>query len=203
MVLFTGPTKDLLTPSLLGYFREAVLVYQDTGQPQQALALYEQTLPIMREVGNRAGEATTLNHMAEVYQAVGQPKQALKLLQQTLPITREVGNRAGEAVMLINMAYLLQSMHRYAEAQAAFEQSISLSQQVVNPAGEVAGLVGLALLLYQRLNHTEEAITQMKQAVSVLVRTGLPQDAGGSTLEDLQRWLQIMQQEGAQGGSSS
>ena len=33
-------------------------VYQATGQPQRALELYEQALPLMREVGDRAGEAT-------------------------------------------------------------------------------------------------------------------------------------------------
>ncbi|MBN1287262.1 MAG: tetratricopeptide repeat protein, partial [Anaerolineae bacterium] len=36
------------------------LVYYATGKPAEALALYEQALPIRREVGDRAGEATTL-----------------------------------------------------------------------------------------------------------------------------------------------
>ena len=72
-------------------------VYQATGQPQRALEVYEQALPMRREVGDRAGEATTLNNMALVYQATGQPQRALELYEQALPLMREVGDRAGEA----------------------------------------------------------------------------------------------------------
>src|SRR5436190_19750503 len=43
------------------------LVYSSEDQAQEALKLYEQALPLMREVGDRAGAATTLNEMAAVY----------------------------------------------------------------------------------------------------------------------------------------
>ena len=79
-------------------------VYYATGQPGRALELYEQALPLMREVGNRAGEAVTLNNMAGVYHATGQPRRALELYEQALLLTREVGDRAGEATTLNNMA---------------------------------------------------------------------------------------------------
>ena len=55
------------------------LVYSATGQPQKALPLYEEALPIRREVGDRAGEATTLNNMAVVYHATGQPRKPYAL----------------------------------------------------------------------------------------------------------------------------
>src|SRR5437588_543680 len=170
------------------------LVYQGIGQPQQALKLYEQALPIRREAGDRAGEATTLSNMAVVYQGIGQPQQALKLYEQALPIMREVGDRAGEAATLNGMAYLYQDMQQYPEARTAFEQSIALEQQVSHRAGEVAGLAGLASLLYQHLGRPQEAITRMEQALEVLLVTGLPQDAAGHTKEDLQQFLNDMRQ---------
>ena len=43
--------------------------YDDLGQRSEALRLYEEALPIRREVGDRAGEATTLNNMAGMYYA--------------------------------------------------------------------------------------------------------------------------------------
>ena len=58
----------------------------------------------MREVGDRAGEAVTLNNMAVVYQCDGAAQRALELYEQALPLTREVGDRAGEAATLNNMA---------------------------------------------------------------------------------------------------
>ncbi|MEM7125641.1 MAG: tetratricopeptide repeat protein, partial [Chloroflexota bacterium] len=98
------------------------LVYDATGKPKEALALYEQALPIMREVGDRAGEATTLNNMAGVYRSTGKPKEALALYEQALPIRREVGDRAGEATTLNNMAGVYRSTGKPKEALALYEQ---------------------------------------------------------------------------------
>src|SRR5207244_3275606 len=72
-------------------------VYRGIGRPQEALTLFEQALPIWREVGDREGEAVTLNNMAVVYENIGRPQEALRLHEQALPIRREVGDRAGEA----------------------------------------------------------------------------------------------------------
>ncbi|MBP1468426.1 tetratricopeptide repeat protein, partial [Candidatus Chloroploca sp. M-50] len=103
--------------------------YQQTGQPQRALALYEQALPLRREVGDRAGEAATLNNMAMVYQRTGQPQRALALCEQALPLTREVGDRAGEAGTLANVAVLLyQSLDRASEAIQSLQQAIGVLQ---------------------------------------------------------------------------
>src|SRR6266481_736891 len=108
----------------------------------------------MGEVDDRAGEAATLNNMAEVYHATGQPRRALELYEQALPLRREVGDRAGEATTLSNMA----------------------------------------LLLSQDLNRQQDAINAMQQAIAVLDETGLPQDAGGHTREELQQDLDALRQ---------
>ena len=42
-----------------------------TGGHGRALDYYEQALPIRREVGDRAGEATTLNNIGRVYDGLG------------------------------------------------------------------------------------------------------------------------------------
>ncbi len=42
------------------------LVYDVWGDRQQALAYYNQALPIVREVGDRGGEAATLNNLGAV-----------------------------------------------------------------------------------------------------------------------------------------
>jgi tetratricopeptide (TPR) repeat protein len=158
------------------------------------LELYEQALPIRREVGDRAGEATTLNNLALVYGAIGQPKRALELYEQALPLRREVGDRAGEVATLINLAYMFQNMQKYDASLEAFEQSITIAREILYPAAEVAGLAGASVLLYQHLNRKQEAVVYMEQAVAILEETGLPQDAAGNTLEELQQYLATMRQ---------
>ena len=73
-------------------------MYDGLGDRQQALDYYQQALPIRREVGDRAGEAATLNNIGLVYDGLGDRQRALDYYQQALPILREVGDRAGEAV---------------------------------------------------------------------------------------------------------
>ncbi len=169
-------------------------LYQRIGKPQEALKLYKQALPIRREVGDRAGEAATLGNMGGLYADTGEHEEALKLYKEALPIMWEVGDRAGEAATLYGIASLNQSMQNYTEAYLAFEQAIAVEQMVFHRAGEIAGLVGLALLLYQHLDRSQEAITKMEQALTVMEATGLSQDASGRTRESLLQYLDTMRQ---------
>src|SRR5215475_11778391 len=63
------------------------------GDPDGALDDFQQALPICREVGDRAGEATTLNNIGMVYDRRGDGDSALRHYEQALPIRREVGDR--------------------------------------------------------------------------------------------------------------
>jgi len=63
------------------------MVLKATGR-RSATELYEQALSIQREIGNRVGEATTLNN-GLVYRLLGQPQRALEIHEQALPIRRD------------------------------------------------------------------------------------------------------------------
>lgn len=67
-------------------------VYRRTGQPKRALELYEQALPLRREVGDRAGEATTLGNMAELlYQDLHRAQDAIAAMLQAIAVLDETG----------------------------------------------------------------------------------------------------------------
>jgi hypothetical protein len=91
------------------------------------LELYEQALPITREVGDRAGEATTLNNMAVIYYQRGEVDQTVKILQQVVEIYRAVGQVAAEAAVLQNLAVVVnEALHDTAGAVHYAEQAIAL-----------------------------------------------------------------------------
>jgi len=54
-------------------------------------------------VGDRAGEAGTLNNIGTVNAHLGQNQKALEYFSQSLPVLREVGDRFGEATTLQNI----------------------------------------------------------------------------------------------------
>ncbi len=73
-----------------GYDLDRISRYND------ALPLYEQSLSISQEIGDRVEEGTTLNNISQIYKARGDYDTALKYLEQSLSISQEIGNRAGE-----------------------------------------------------------------------------------------------------------
>jgi hypothetical protein len=54
-------------------------------------------MPILRAVGDRPGEATTLSNIGMVYDSLGEKQKALDYFNQALPIQRAVGDRSEEA----------------------------------------------------------------------------------------------------------
>jgi len=59
----------------------------ELGNHSELLELYEQALLIIQEVGDRAGEVTTLNNIADVYYDLGKLQRALELYEHVLPNT--------------------------------------------------------------------------------------------------------------------
>lgn len=62
------------------------------GQPQRALALYEETLPILRAVGNRAGEAATLANLAVLlYQQLNRAPDGIRRMVEAITVLEHTG----------------------------------------------------------------------------------------------------------------
>ncbi|MEG3837296.1 tetratricopeptide repeat protein, partial [Microcoleus sp. Z1_C3] len=70
-------------------------VYSELGEKQKALEYYSQSLPLRRAVGDRSGEASTLNNIGLVYSDLGEKQKALEYYSQSLPLRRAVGDRSG------------------------------------------------------------------------------------------------------------
>jgi tetratricopeptide (TPR) repeat protein len=146
-------------------------VYQSISRPQEALRLFEQALPIQREVGDRAGEAATLSNWAGVYQNTGRPQEALRLFEQALLIQREVGDRAGEATTSSDLALVYERIGRPQEALRLFEQALLIRREVGDRAGEATTSSKLANV-YQNTGRSQEALRLYEQALPILREVG-------------------------------
>ena len=115
-------------------------MYRGLGELQRALEYFGQALPIAREVGDRAGEAVTLNNIGGVYHGLGEPRRALEYYGQALPIAREVGDRAGEAVTLSNIGGVYHGLGEPRRALEYYGQALPIAREVGDRAGEAATL---------------------------------------------------------------
>jgi tetratricopeptide (TPR) repeat protein len=84
-------------------------------------------------VGDRGGEASTLNNIGLVYHAWGEMDKALQYYQQALPLQRAVGDRSGEAVTCFNMAMVYRNLGQLEKAVAFLERCVELDEQIRHP----------------------------------------------------------------------
>jgi len=185
-----------------GYLTSLGWIVARLGDRREGLRLLGEALPIRRAVGDRAGEATTLNNMALVYDATGEPARALALYEEALPIARAVGDRAGEATTLNNMAAVYWQRGDRVLAADTLATVIQITREIGAVAHEAAAMVGRAVVLHAALGRTADAIDLITQATDLLRRRGLHADAAGETLSDLERLLASIRGDGEEGQAS-
>ena len=106
-----------------------------TGKFDTALDYLKQSLAIQREIGDRAGEGTTLNNISQIYDARGDYDTALDYLKQSLAIQREIGDRALEGTNLNNIALIYHARGYCDTALDYLGQSLSIQREIGDRAG--------------------------------------------------------------------
>jgi tetratricopeptide (TPR) repeat protein len=65
------------------------------GEPRRAIEHNEQSLMIVREIGDRRGEGKALGNLGNAYAALDESRRAIELSDQQLVIAQEIGDRRG------------------------------------------------------------------------------------------------------------
>jgi tetratricopeptide (TPR) repeat protein len=170
-----------------GAFYDLGWAQRATGQPRRALANYEQALHLYREVGDRAGEAATLNNIGLVYNGLGDRRQALTNYQQALPIAREVGDRAGEAATLNNIGGVYAGLGDARQALTYYQQALPIRREVGDRAGEATTRYNIAMI-YRAERNLDRAIGELERVVDLdrqVDHPDLPSDI--ATLEQVRQ----------------
>ena len=88
---------------------------------------------MMRELGNRAGIATSLGQLANLEKAEGNEAEAERLYREAIDIGGQIGDVAGMSIDLFNLALLLEKQARLAEALPLLQQSLANFQRLGSP----------------------------------------------------------------------
>lgn len=119
------------------YSAGAQLQGERTGDSRRkAIERYGEALRLMREVGDRRGEAMTLTNMGAVYNALSEPQKALEYLDQALTIWRDIGDGHLEAITLSIKGTVY--YYALADPQKALE-SYTLALPVMHVVGDQTG----------------------------------------------------------------
>ena len=160
-----GPEDQGFLLTDLGYIAGAL------GDKAQALAFYEQALPIKRQVGDKVGEAVTLNNIGRANDDLDDKAQALAFYEQALPIFREVGDVSGEATTINNIGRAHADLGDISQAMAFYEQALALYRQTGDAAGEAITLNNIGSL-HADLGDNTGALAFFEQALPVFRQLG-------------------------------
>ena len=115
------------------YLNEAGYDLYRTSRYSEALALYEQSLAIYQEIGDRIGEGTNLNNISQLYMAQGDITMALTYLDQSLFISKKIGNWAGEDVTLSNIGVIYWDQDDLIKVEEYIARTVELAGAIDHP----------------------------------------------------------------------
>ena len=150
-------------PLLLGWAGRA---RDALGDRTGALEMYERALPILDEVGDRAGEAGTLNNIGMVHWARGELEVALGYFERALPVQGEVGDRAAEAATLNNIGMVHWARGELEVALGYFERALATQEAVGDRAGQAVTRHNVAMI-YRDQGRLAEAVAELERVVEL------------------------------------
>jgi tetratricopeptide (TPR) repeat protein len=106
------------------------LVYQRSGQPENAEDAYRKSLAIEVRLGNVAGQAGTLNQLGNLYDdALGRAEEAVAFYRQAADKYVEIRDAASEGKVRNNLGTTYQKLHRLDEARQEIRRAIECQAQ--------------------------------------------------------------------------
>ncbi|HEX5338531.1 MAG TPA: tetratricopeptide repeat protein, partial [Gallionella sp.] len=85
---------------------------------------------ILRKIGDKSGEGTTLNNISQIYDSRGDYATALDYLQQSLAIHRAVGDTAGLCTTLFNMGHIHRQNAEREEAMRLWGETYRIAKKI-------------------------------------------------------------------------
>ena len=154
---------------------------------RQAIQKLQEARLLYRAVGDRGGEAATLNNIGRVYDALGEKQKALDFYNQALPILRAVGdsealrrNRRVEATTLNNIGAVYDALGEKQKALDFYNQALPIRRAVGdsealrrNRRGEAVTLNNIGGV-YDDLGEKQKALDFFNQALPILRAVGDP-----------------------------
>ena len=143
--------------------------YED--RDSQAAQYFEKALPLLRELGDKRGEANCIRRSGDVALQQGRHEQAEASYKQALPIYREIGARLGGANCIRSLGDVALQQDRYEQAEASYNQALAIYREIGDRLGEANGIQRLGDVAL-RQDRYEQAEASYNQALPIYRKIG-------------------------------
>ncbi len=137
----------------------------------EAMPLFEQSLRISQEIGDKAGEGEALSNIGAIHHAKGDYTTALKYLKQSVRIMQEIGDKTGEGATLMNIGVIQHAKGEYAAALKHLEQSLRIMQKIGDKLGKGTTLNNISQI-YQARGDYPTALKYLEQSLRIMQEIG-------------------------------
>jgi tetratricopeptide (TPR) repeat protein len=146
-------------------------VYLELRRFEEAIACYQDALPIFWEIGDRRAEGVTLDGLGDAYGGLRRFEEATHCYQDALAIFRETGDRHHEGLTLTNLGIAYGGLRRFDDEVSCCRDALAIHLET----GDLYDL-GLPLrnlaLAYCNLERLEDAITCDEDALAIYRQAG-------------------------------
>ncbi len=143
------------------------------GDYPEARRLYEASLRIKEQLGDRAGMAITLHQLGILAQDQGDYPEARRLYEQAAETFRDLGALREQAAVLHQLGNLAYLQGDYPEARRLYEESLRIKEQLGDRAGVAITTAQLALL-EEAEGHLPRALELITRAEATFAQMGSP-----------------------------
>jgi CHAT domain-containing protein/Tfp pilus assembly protein PilF len=141
-------------------------VQMGLGEAEAALESHRQILALQRALGDRRGEAQTLNSVGVLDYNLGDLGEALEAYAPALAIFRELGDRMKEGAVLHNLGVAFYGLGEYRRALSQLDQALAIRREVGDRRGEAATEVSRGHVLLA-LGETAQALDAGQRGASL------------------------------------
>ena len=138
---------------------------------KESKGLYEKTLSIVIEIGDRQGQSECYENLGTVYQSLGEYVKAETYYKKALVITNEIGDKQGEASCYGNLGIVYQSLGEYRKAETYSKNALEITKEIGDKQGE-AYCYGNLGAVYLSLDEYGKAETYYKNALVIRKEIG-------------------------------
>jgi CHAT domain-containing protein/Tfp pilus assembly protein PilF len=141
-------------------------IYSDFGEKSQALAYYEQAIPLAQQLQDKALEGATLNNIGSIYNALADRKKAIDFYQQALVLIRQAGDKTEEMTTINNLGVAYDNLGESEKALQYYAEALALGKSLndLETIGTSLSNIGLA---YNNLGEREKALEYYQEALTM------------------------------------
>jgi tetratricopeptide (TPR) repeat protein len=142
------------------------MIYHGQSRYDEAVTIYQESLKITEELGDKRGIAITLGQLGNVHYAQGRYDEAVTMYQESRKIAEELGDRNGIAITLHQLGRIHQDRGRYDEAVTMYQESLKIFEELGDRSG-IANTLHQFGMIHHAQGRYDEAVTMYQESLKI------------------------------------